>query len=178
MDTYLKCVSVPCQCSSNKKKCYVDMQSLYICLIWLRVIKKTFHKLLINSTLQTPWHFSLKNYPLKSCSSIFSPKNTRNSVKAGLSSLLPKSSSSDVCRRHKLFINILNKASLYSHTGPGKKCLLPAQIFDKWLQTWSCFLWHVHRRLWWVWKPVGTQYICESECVWYTSSDVKVKISS
>lgn len=40
-------------------------------------------------------------YPLKLCNSIFSPRNSRNSTKAGLSSLLPNSSSSDVCIQQK-----------------------------------------------------------------------------
>lgn len=41
-------------------------------------------------------------HPLKLCSSIFSPRNSRNSTKAGLSSLFPKSSSSEVCNREKI----------------------------------------------------------------------------
>lgn len=35
-------------------------------------------------------------YPLKSCSSMLSPKTLRNSLKAGVSSLFPNNSSSDV----------------------------------------------------------------------------------
>lgn len=40
-------------------------------------------------------------HPLKLCSSIFSPRNSRNSTKAGLSSLFPNSSSSKVCSQEK-----------------------------------------------------------------------------
>lgn len=40
-------------------------------------------------------------HPLKLCSSIFSPRNSRNSTKAGLSSLFPNSSSSEVCNQDK-----------------------------------------------------------------------------
>lgn len=38
-------------------------------------------------------------YPLKSCSPIFSPSRPRNSLKAGVSSLFPNNSSSDVWKK-------------------------------------------------------------------------------
>ena len=41
--------------------------------------------------------------PLKSWSSILWPRNSKNSTKAGLSSMFPNSSSSDVCKRESAF---------------------------------------------------------------------------
>lgn len=54
------------------------------------------------------------SHPLKSCSSILSPKTLRNSAKAGVSSLLPNSSSSDVwCEETITMGNWKNSVKVY-----------------------------------------------------------------
>lgn len=46
--------------------------------------------------------FKVFFYPLKSCSSTQSPSTRRNSVKAGVSSLFPNNSSSEVCGQQRV----------------------------------------------------------------------------
>lgn len=62
--------------------------------------RQMFHASCVASNQQRQkWLFIVIRYPLKSCSSIFSPSRPRNSLKAGVSSLLPNNSSSDVWKK-------------------------------------------------------------------------------
>lgn len=66
--------------------------------------RQMFHASCVASNLQNKITFYCYDfwticYPLKSCSSIFSPSRPRNSLKAGVSSLFPNNSSSDVWKK-------------------------------------------------------------------------------